>query len=80
MFQLFTCHLRLSGLGWGGLFWFRLFETRHHYPDLGNDLILAIFLVLGNSPETGNHGELCSRPKYVEQYQKASPPQNTSFC
>lgn len=25
---------------------------------------MAIFLVLRNSPEMGNHGELCSRPKY----------------
>ena len=42
------------------------FEKRHFYPDLEDYLILAIFLVLRNSPEMGNHVELCSRPRYKE--------------
>lgn len=50
------------------------------WEDTFLSLILAIFLVLRNSLEMGNHGELCSRPKYKEQYQKASPPESTSFC
>lgn len=51
-------------MGWEGLFCFKVFKKRYFYPDLEDYLILAIFLVLRNSPEMGNHGELCSRPKY----------------
>lgn len=64
--RYFACsdHVSSGAFCFGLKDYFDIFEKRHFNPDLGGYLIFAIFYVLKIYPEIGNHGKLCSRPKY----------------